>query len=494
MKYESWNKALQEYFNFSQNASAHSIKLALTIHSLAEIYEKSTGIQKDINDIENEFLTTVKNHINKHPLYRLPQDFAVLCALSYCAYLRENTKDYTDRSYLNHTQQHLNVDANHIGKWKQLFRNVCFQEPPDGFKKNWTNCRYPIFHCLLTVEQHKHLYNYANQLGLEAHSPITLNQAQQFAEHLEEQAPSLELLSAIQTAIKYWDGCTLEINENTHHKQINRELSLSRVKIELKLEGNKLDAIFFTPHGQEEPLTTENSQFQEYLDLLNSTTSPLIFVFQDRQYGFSRYKRCNFFREDDKNDGLLLLTRKQYWAYPQIHTEGRLQNCLYELEEKIPTELETYFKEEISFQGGLKLARNTWLEGAGPTIHCKNAFKIDEKEYSSDFLRHAPGGIYVVEYGNQTEKVEIACVLPNMDLPDTQFSWERSKTWQFLPGAAIYNGKNYDNSPSCILNGFQIKEQCSVAKNLQKLYINKYKEQVNEHPLIATIRREKYGR
>ena len=52
MKYKQWNKALQEYFNFSLNDAAHPIKLALTIHSLAEVYEKqNTNTTKDINEI-----------------------------------------------------------------------------------------------------------------------------------------------------------------------------------------------------------------------------------------------------------------------------------------------------------------------------------------------------------------------------------------------------------------------------------------------------------
>ena len=179
MQYENWNKELKTYFKFG---TKDNIKLSMNIFVLYSLYPNKN---EDLNAIEQDFLNSVKEYLeykkNKQiETTTLDYDFGVLCALSYCAYLRENKEENTEIKYRN-TLNRIgeNENSNIVQTYENLFKHTPFIQPPTNFLEGWRYCRYPIYHCILNREDYKYIYERATALNIEAGTVIGKQLAQE---------------------------------------------------------------------------------------------------------------------------------------------------------------------------------------------------------------------------------------------------------------------------------------------------------------------------
>ena len=163
--------------------------------------------------------------------------------------------------------------------------------------------------------------------------------------------------------------------------------------------------------------------------------------------------------------------------------------------------IKNLYKEDISFTGGLKLKRNTWLKNAGPKIDTKAEYTIqlNNKNYEGDLknLEKAEEGKYTVKLNNQDYNITIEDVKYVKEFKQMNFSWER-KDGQLFPVDASKTEQYIPNEG--IINGFQTKQKYSKIQSLRDLYLNRYSisrhesKQENKDKLITDIRRELYGK
>ena len=180
------------------------------------------------------------------------------------------------------------------------------------------------------------------------------------------------------------------------------------------------------------------------------------------EYEYSKY----FYNEDYEEYAVIISKR----FYNGVRDNGIEINEKYYFAQSLSIKLQALIyrndennvviydkSEQIVINGGLKVVRNKWIQGYGPTIKTNDKIYVNGEEQPLNYLKICNSGEYIIRTKNETIKIEIIDECIN---EEEYYGWEIGKE-KIIPKSKNFNIKGMD---------ILIEDKENYAKNVFNTY------------------------
>lgn len=244
----------------------------------------------------------------------------------------------------------------------------------------------------------------------------------------------------------------IKIEKNT--KEINKKIE--RIKL-LYNEFEKKPIIYLEDEEKREEININQ--------LIGKVKEKNVILFRkinNWEYEYSKY----FYNEDYEEYAVIISKR----FYNGVRDNGIEINEKYYFAQSLSIKLQALIyrndennvviydkSEQIVINGGLKVVRNKWIQGYGPTIKTNDKIYVNGEEQPLNYLKICNSGEYIIRTKNETIKIEIIDECIN---EEEYYGWEIGKE-KIIPKSKNFNIKGMD---------ILIEDKENYAKNVFNTY------------------------